>query len=73
MMFGITRRKLTRAQIAVRTQICRAEGGYGYQQSSQGRHRLYVGWYSGPNLGDPFDRDLARRVLDRVVVAETRT
>jgi len=41
------------------------EGGTGYTQikdPGQG----WIGWYTGPNLGDPFDRDLARRVLARI-------
>ncbi len=54
--------------------ICREEGGYGYTEVNvtdgdaiginNGR---YQGWFVGPNLGSPFDDDLAKRVKARCI------
>lgn len=72
-IFGVERRRVSAREVARRNRVCRAEGGYGYCQvdeshgtASGGRWR---GWFRGPNRGEPFDRDLARRVLGRLGLA----
>jgi len=69
-MFGAQRTKVTAREATRRDRICRDEGGYGYSQideshgtSAGGR---WLGWFSGPNRGEPFDRALAARVLARI-------
>ena len=62
-MFGVTRTKPTQAQIKKLDKICVEEGGYGFTWlSTPGNH---IGWFSCRNKGNPFDRDLAERVLKR--------
>ena len=64
-MFGVTREKITQREYDRRNRICIEEGGHGYTEihdPGQG----WLGWFSGPNRGEPFDRQLERRVLDRV-------
>ena len=68
-MFGVSRDILKASEIRRRDRICREEGGYGYCQideshgtASGGR---WLGWFSGPSKGAPFDDGLARRVLAR--------
>ena len=73
-MFGTTRRKLTSAQVKRRDRICTDEGGYGYQQIDESHGTAeggrWLGWFSAPNRGEPFDRLLSRRVLEAVERAE---
>ena len=68
-MFGVTHGKVSRAESARRDRICQDEGGYGYTQMDQSHGTAHggrwIGWYSGPNRGEPFDRDLAARVRAR--------
>jgi hypothetical protein len=69
-MFGLTRQKLPVEEIKRRDRICREEGGYGFTQIDESYGTAiggrWLGWFSGPNHGEPFDGDLARRVLARV-------
>jgi hypothetical protein len=69
-MFGVEHRKLSAREVARRDRICRADGGYGYTQIDDSHGTAaggrWIGWYSGPNRGEPFDRDLAARVLAHV-------
>jgi hypothetical protein len=49
---------------ARRDAICVEEGGTGFTYAripGEG----WRGWFTGPNLGDPFDGNLAKRVLAR--------
>lgn len=63
-MFGITRIRPT-AQVAEQLdRICREEGGTGFQWCGQAGVKM--GWFTGPNRGAPFDRNLRDRVLRRV-------
>lgn len=64
-MFGVYRGKLSARECARRDRICRDEGGYGYTQIND-PGQGWIGWYTGPNLGAPFDGDLAARVTARV-------
>lgn len=72
-MFGVSRgQKLTPAQVRRRDRIAREQGAHGYIYTTiPGSGRM--GWYTGPNLGEPFDRRLAARVLDAVETAEHGT
>lgn len=69
-LFGVVKDDGPSAALAKRwDRICREEGGSGYTWTrrpdvNDGR---YQGWFSGPNLGHPFDRDLERRVLARTI------
>lgn len=69
-MFGVTRRKLSAPVVKRRDRICTEEGGWGYTQINESHgtdHRgRWVGWFTGPNRGEPFDGDLAARVYARV-------
>ena len=68
-MFGIPHGKATKAEARRRDRICRREGGHGWQQIDQSygtRGGQWIGWYTGPNRGEPYDRDLAQRVLAAV-------
>ncbi len=64
-MFGVTHAKVSARECNRRDRICREEGGHGYTQIKEAGGG-WLGWFSGPNLGDPFDRDLAKRVTARV-------
>lgn len=68
--FGVTRRKVTPAEAKRRDRICRRMGGHGYQQVDQSHGTAHggnwVGWFTGPNRGEPFDSALAREVLAAV-------
>lgn len=69
--FGVSRRydRPTPAREAQRRdRICRREGGYGWTEIDSGHRGTgpWLGWYSGPNRGEPFDRQLAARVLTAV-------
>ena len=69
-MFGVTRRKVSAREYAKRDQICHEEGGYGYTQINRPGNG-WLGWYSGPNRGEPFNRNLAARV--EAAVRENRS
>lgn len=59
-MFGITRGKLTAQELKIRRAVAKKhEINWIYADiPGQGLQ----GWFSGPNYGAPFDRDLARAV-----------
>ena len=65
-MFELTRARLSARESARRHRLCRAESGYGYTQIDDSHGTAaggrWIGWYSGPNRGEPWDSDLARRV-----------
>lgn len=69
-MFGVTRRRLPAAEVKRRDRICRKHGGYGYTQYDESHGTAHggrwIGWFSGPNRGDPFDRQLAHAVMAEV-------
>jgi len=69
-MFGVTHEKLSARECQRRSRICKAEGGYGYTQIDDSHGTAvggrWIGWFSAPNLGAPFDKALARRVLERI-------
>lgn len=69
-MFGVTHRKLSARECKRRDRICQDEGGYGYSQIDDSHGTAdggrWIGWFSGPNRGEPFDGQLAARVLARV-------
>lgn len=69
-MFGISRQKPTRKEAKIMERAAKAEGcdfieadlpGTGYQR-----------WFAGPNMGFPFDRDMANRVKARIEKAGVR-
>ena len=63
-------RRFSAAEADRLDRICREEGGHGFTciDDSHGTAEggRWIGWFSGPNLGHPFDADLSRRVLARV-------
>jgi len=69
-MFGVTRCKLTSREMDKRDRACRIEGGYGYQQIDESHGTAdggrWIGWFSGPNRGEPFNRELTERVRSRL-------
>lgn len=76
--FGIQTIKPTRKQAKIMHKVCIDEGGYGYNevnvkpnQRPEINHGQYQGWFSGPNLGNPFDRDLAQRVSETLNCEES--
>lgn len=75
-MFGTTRGKTPAREAQRRDRICRAEGGYGFTQIDESHGTAeggrWIGWYSGPNRGEPFDGQLAARVLARVAAPADR-
>ena len=78
--FGVCKEKPTLAQAKRRDKICTEEGGYGYTECNRKRGASpqindgdYMGWYSGPNMGSPFDDRLAHKVLDRVDEEERKS
>lgn len=60
-MFGVIREKLSARECQRRDRICREEGGYGYSQIDDSHGTAvdgrWLGWFSGPNQGEPFDSD----------------
>jgi hypothetical protein len=76
-LFGTHKGKLSTRETARRHRICREEGGYGYTQIDNSHGTAlpngdWIGWFSGPNRGEPFNSDLAQRVMDRVQKSVTR-
>mgnify|MGYP000355958506 FL=1 len=65
-MFGIISKNLNESQIEKLDNICKEEGGWGFTWYRDPGTRRSYGWFSGPNLGAPFDRDLRERVMERV-------
>lgn len=69
-MFGVVRGRVSAREVKRRDRICRAHGGYGYTQMDRSHGTAHggdwLGWYSAPNRGEPFDRSLAREVLAAV-------
>lgn len=70
-LFGVSRGRITAAEVRHRDRICVEEGGHGYTQIREPGGE-YRGWYFAANKGDPFDRDLAARVLLRVTVKDAK-
>jgi len=64
-MFGNTREPCSEEEADRRDKICKEEGGYGFTFITEPTGR-WLGWYAGPNLGAPFDKDLENRVLNKV-------
>jgi hypothetical protein len=68
--FGGFNRRLPQREVDRLDRICREEGGYGYQQIDDSHGTAiggrWIGWFTGPNLGHPFDQDLANRVYARL-------
>lgn len=68
-MFGVIKKKIGIRDSKKLDKICREEGGYGFSQidDSHGTARggRWIGWFSGPNLGSPFDGDMGRAVVAR--------
>ena len=54
-------RALTDREVRQRDHACKAAGGYGYTYVRM-PEGVWLGWYSGPNRGYPFDRRLEDRV-----------
>lgn len=69
-LFGVTRRRPTKAQERILDHIAREEGAHGFTWIIEPGTRTPKGWFSGPNRGFPFGRDMAKRVLDRVAADE---
>ncbi len=69
-MWGCCRERLSQQEVRRRDRACRAEGGYGYTQIDESHGTAaggrWIGWYSGPNRGEPFDRQLAAAVETRL-------
>ena len=53
-------------EVQRRHKICREEGGYGYTQYHD-PNGDWLGWFSGPNHGEPFNGELRARVTERVL------
>jgi hypothetical protein len=70
-LFGTTRERLTKRERTLRDRICVQEGGYGFTQIQEPTGD-WLGWYAAPNKGEPFDRQLAARVLARVEAATAK-
>lgn len=66
-MWGVTREKLSARECARRDKACVAEGGHGYTQIND-PGQGWIGWFSGPNRGHPFDQALADAVAKRLEV-----
>lgn len=62
--FGVHRGRLSAADVERRARIAQQHGACFVYALIPGDG--WRGWYAGPNLGDPFNRDMARRVLDAV-------
>lgn len=75
-LFGTVHHKLSAREVWRRDRICREEGGYGFSQIDESHGTAaggrWLGWYSGPNRGNPFDQELAARVLARVAAGRAR-
>ena len=64
-IFGVTRVSTSDEEAECLDRICREEGGNGFVSYSAPGNDVR-GWFTGPNLGFPFDRALSTSVLDRV-------
>ena len=72
-MFGVTYEKPPKKTANLWDRICRQEGGSGYTEVNRRagetpgiNHGRYQGWFTGPNLGEPFNSALRDSVLDRI-------
>lgn len=63
-MFGVSRGREPRAQVETKDRICKEEGGTGYVYADIPGTGMQ-GWFTGPNQGEPFNRQLANRVSAR--------
>jgi hypothetical protein len=66
-MFGVSRQKPTRANAKRIDRIARRHGAYLVEADLPGTG--YQRWFAGPNLGFPFDDQMARRVFDDLTKA----
>jgi len=70
-LFGVNHHQQSERECRRRSRICQEEGGYGYTQIDDSHGTAeggrWIGWFSGPNRGEPFDSALSTRVLARVV------
>ena len=64
-MFGVTQTRVTAAEGKYLDRVCEDEGGTGFTTYSQ-PGTASRGWFTGPNRGEPFDRNLSHRVCERV-------
>lgn len=78
-MWNVTGLKPSLIQAKKMDRICCDEGGYGYTEVNRRRgaapginNGQYQGWFSGPNLGSPFDEYLRSRVEERLRQEEER-
>lgn len=69
-MFGITRTRVSNTVAKKLDAICKDEGGYGFIGPVMIPGSSIHGWFTGPNLGSPFDRDLSNRVQNAIVKAK---
>jgi len=72
-LFGVTYEKPSRKEAARRDTICKEEGGEEYieintqENNNPGiNNGKYQGWFTALNRGEPFDSELASRVLQKV-------
>jgi len=68
-MFGITRVRVSNSVAKKLDAICKAEGGTGFTGPVSFPGNDIRGWFTGPNLGSPFDKDLSNRVQNAIVKA----
>lgn len=66
-MFGVGRTRLSARECRRRDRICVAEGGYGFTQIHEPTGE-WRSWFSAPNRGEPWNRELEARVLARVLL-----
>jgi|WetSurMetagenome_2_1015567.scaffolds.fasta_scaffold10651_4 hypothetical protein len=67
-IFGVTSKRHDAAISDRLDAICRAEGGNAFVRYSAPGTDV-KGWFTGPNMGHPFDTALAARVIAAVVAA----
>jgi hypothetical protein len=61
-IFGTTCKRHTKRNAKLLDRICKQEGGHGFVGPVNIPGNNTHGWFTGPNLGSPFDSDLASRV-----------
>jgi hypothetical protein len=71
--FGVTTVKPTRKVAKQMNKICLEEGGYGFDEvnvkagsAPNINHGNYQGWFCVHNMGNPFNQDIEKRILDKV-------
>jgi hypothetical protein len=61
-MFGITKKSVTKVVAKRLNAICIEQGGTGFTGPVSIPGNDNKGWFTGPNLGNPFDERLAKDV-----------